>query len=623
MQIQKLIPEAEEREILYVLLSVIALLVSFFEKSNYPIDTAWLAVVLCGFPILKESSIEFFTKYDIKADVLVSLALIASVWIGEIFAAGEIAVIMTIGSMLEEKTVSKAREGIKKLVEMTPQTARLVRNGKEEIIPADDARVGDILRVLAGETIPVDGDIVSGQTSIDQSVMTGESLPVDKGIGDHVFSGTVNQFGTFEMHATEVGEKSSLQRMIRLVESTDAGKAKIVKLADRWATWIVIAALVSAAGTWIITDDIIRAVTILVVFCPCGLVLATPTAIVAGIGNATKYGILVREGDALERLAGVHRVVFDKTGTLTCGEPAVVAVESFDQEISTDDLLSITASAELRSGHPIGKAVLRYFNSSGNKTLQEPSDFEMVSGSGISSVVNNRIVLAGNEKLLQSRTIIIPSEMKKSIDSHKNKGYTLICVAIDNCAVGLIALSDYLREDSCMSIKKIHGMGLASSLFTGDNPQAANHIAGIIGINDVRAQCLPEDKMMLICKYQEKGEHVCMLGDGVNDAPALKVANVGIAMGSVGSDIAIEAADIALVEDDIKHIPHLLGLSHKTMKTIRQNLTFSMGLNFVAIALAMTGMLNPVAGALVHNAGSVLVIINSSLLLNWKLPPVE
>lgn len=615
---KNIIPDSEELELLCVLLSGVALLASFFGKSFFPIDPAWLAVILCGIPILKESSIEFFTNFDIKADVLVSLALIASVWIGEVFAAGEIAVIMTIGAMLEERTVSKARAGIEKLVNLTPQTARLVANGKEEIIPADDVQVDDTLRVLAGETIPVDGVIVSGQTSIDQSVMTGESLPVDKIAEDEVFSGTVNQFGTFEMRATKVGKNSSLQKMIRLVKSTDAGKAKIVRLADRWATWIVIAALVSAAGTWFVTGEIIRAVTILVVFCPCALVLATPTAIVAGIGNATKYGILVREGDALERLATVHRIVFDKTGTVTCGEPAVVAVESFDTDISADELLSITASAELRSGHPLARSIVRYFNLSGKGSLSEPTNFEMVSGSGISSVVDGRTILAGNEQLLNLRSIHIPQEMTISVESYKNEGCTLICVAMDNRAVGLIALSDPLREDSCTSISNIHGMGVASSLFTGDNSHAANHIAGVAGIDDVRSSCLPEDKMKLIGEYQEKGEHVCMLGDGVNDAPALKVANVGIAMGGIGSDIAIEAADIALVGDDIRHIPHLLGLSRKTMRTIKQNLTFSMGLNFVAVILAMAGILNPVAGALVHNAGSVLVIINSSLLLNWR-----
>ena len=300
----------------------------YFKLIPLPFDAAWVAIILCGIPIIMEAVIGLITEFDIKADVLVSLALIASVFIGEDFAAGEVAFIMQLGALLEELTVAKARAGIEKLVRLTPQTARLVKDGTETIIAATDVAVDDILRVLPGETIPVDGVILSGNTSVNQAVMTGESLPVDKTIGDDVSSGTVNQFGTFEMKATKVGEDSSIQRMIRLVQSADAGKAKIVGLADRFATWIVVIALSAAALTWLFTGQIIRAVTILVVFCPCALVLATPTAIMAAIGNATKHGFLVREGDALEKLAKVSKITFDKTGTLTCGTPKVVTAYS-------------------------------------------------------------------------------------------------------------------------------------------------------------------------------------------------------------------------------------------------------------------------------------------------------
>ena len=302
-------------------LSGIAVLLSLFGVRPFPFDMAWVAILLCGVPIILEAAIGLITAFDIKADVLVSLALIASVAIGEDFAAGEVAFIMQLGALLEEITVARARAGIEKLVHLTPQTARVLRDGRETVLPAEQVRVGDVLRVLPGETVPVDGVITAGQTSIDQAVMTGESLPVDKAPGDEVSSGTVNQFGAFEMRASKVGEDSSIQRMIRLVQSADAGKAKIVGLADRWATWIVVIALSAAAITWLVTTEIIRAVTILVVFCPCALVLATPTAIMAAIGNATRHGFLVREGDALERLSRVKRVAFDKTGTLTYGAP--------------------------------------------------------------------------------------------------------------------------------------------------------------------------------------------------------------------------------------------------------------------------------------------------------------
>lgn len=315
------------KEITLLIIGAAAVIASLVGFDPLPFDSAWIAIVLCGVPILCEAAIGLITEFDIKADVLVSLALIASVAIGEYFAAGEVAVIMQLGALLESLTVAKARSGIERLVSITPRTARIVSGGTENVVPAEKVQVNNVVRVLPGETVPVDGVIVSGSTAIDQSVMTGESLPVDKQPGDEVQSGTVNQFGAFEMRATKVGEDSSISRMVRLVESADAGKAKIVRLADRWATWIVVIALASAIITWAVTGEIIRAVTILVVFCPCALVLATPTAIMAAIGNVTRRGILVREGDALERLAQVHRIMFDKTGTLTEGVLRVVAVE--------------------------------------------------------------------------------------------------------------------------------------------------------------------------------------------------------------------------------------------------------------------------------------------------------
>lgn len=317
-----------KKDIPCLVLSGIALIISIFHLVPLPFDAAWVAIILCGLPIVLEAIIGLVAAFDIKADVLVSLALIASVIIGEDFAAGEVAFIMQLGALLEDMTVAKARAGIEKLVHLTPQTARIISEDTEKVVPAEEVLVGDIIRVLPGETVPVDGIIISGQTSINQAVMTGESLPVDKGVGDEVSSGTVNQFGAFEMKAAKVGEDSSIQRMIRLVRSADAGKAKIVGIADCWATWIVVIALTAAALTWIFTGEIIRSVTILVVFCPCALVLATPTAVMAAIGNATRHGFLVREGDALERLAKVGKITFDKTGTLTYGAPKVTAVET-------------------------------------------------------------------------------------------------------------------------------------------------------------------------------------------------------------------------------------------------------------------------------------------------------
>lgn len=344
-----------KKDIACLAVSGIALAASLLHFKPLGADSAWIAIILCGIPIILEAVIGLATEFDIKADVLVSLALIASVIIGEIFAAGEVAFIMQLGALLEDLTVAKARAGIEKLVHLTPRTARRLSGNTQTVIPAEQVGIGDILRVLPGETVPVDGVILNGQTSVNQAVMTGESLPVDKTVGDDVFSGTVNQFGSFDMKATKVGDDSSIQRMIKLVQSVDAGKAKIVGIADRRVTWIVIIALTAAALTWMVSGQIIRAVTILVVFCPCALVLATPTAIMAAIGNATKHGFLVREGDALERLASVSNITFDKTGTLTYGTPEVVAVVSCSAEWTKQELYRLSASAELRSEHPLAR----------------------------------------------------------------------------------------------------------------------------------------------------------------------------------------------------------------------------------------------------------------------------
>ena len=603
-----------KKEIVFLIISGIALIVSIFGWNPLPFDAAWIAIILCGIPIVVEAIIGLITAFDIKADVLVSLALIASICIGEDFAAGEVAFIMQLGALLEDLTVAKARAGIEKLVHLTPQTARVISDGTEKIIPAEQVKIDDVIRVLPGETVPVDGIILSGETSVNQAVMTGESLPVDKSAGDEVSSGTVNQFGAFEMKATKVGEDSSIQRMIRLVQSADAGKAKIVGLADRWATWIVVIALTAAALTWMISGEIIRAVTILVVFCPCALVLATPTAIMAAIGNATKHGFLVRQGDALERLAKVTKITFDKTGTLTYGTPMVTAVESVS-DYSQDEIYSLTAAAEQMSEHPLGKAIVRCY---GTKP-PIADEFKMIPGEGVSAVINGRRVLAGNLKFISKNTAdgsVQPLET--SAENYLNQGCTVIYVAIDEKPAGYLALSDTIREDGRQMVEALNQIGVQPVLLTGDHQNAAEAIAGQLGIREVHANCLPEDKLRQIDTYQKNGNSVCMIGDGINDAPALKKANVGIAMGGVGSDIAVEAADIALVDDEIKELPHLVSLSKRMMKTIKINLTFSMGLNFLAITLAITGLLGPVIGALVHNAGSVLVIINSALLLTWK-----
>lgn len=615
----KLFKSETQKTVTFIIISSICLFMSLIQSVDELLhfNLSWVAIILCGLPIIKEAATCLYEEFDIKADVLVSLALIASVIIGEIFAAGEISVIMTIGALLEDLTVQKAKSGIENLVKLTPKQARIIRDNKEIMINADDIKIGDIVRVIAGETIPVDGVIIKGQGSIDESIMNGESLPVDKYVGDDVLSGTINQYSTFDIKATKTSQDSSLKRMIKLVKEADSKKAPIVSLTDRWATWIVVIALVSSIGTYLVTHQILRSVTILVVFCPCALVLATPTAIMASIGNASKYGMLIKGGDVVERLSKIKNIAFDKTGTLTYGKLSVVEYKSFNPEYDDEALLKILASVEAYSEHPLGKAIISYYKEN-NEELLDIQNFTVNPGKGITANLGEKSISVGNLKLIKDVDINLNKDIINISEEFTKKGCTVIYLSIDNKLIGYVALSDILREEAKEVISYIKSQKINPVMLTGDNKNSAQNIASIVGIDDINPSLLPEDKMNIIKNLEDSKSPTCMIGDGVNDALALKYSSVGISMGAIGSDIAIEASDIALASDDIKNIPYLLYLSKKTMKTIKLNVTFSLALNFLAIILAMTGILNPVVGALVHNLGSVFVILNSAKLLKTR-----
>ena len=615
----KLFKSETQKTVTFIIISSICLFMSLIQSVDELLhfNLSWVAIILCGLPIIKEAATCLYEEFDIKADVLVSLALIASVIIGEIFAAGEISVIMTIGALLEDLTVQKAKSGIENLVKLTPKQARIIRDNKEIMINADDIEIGDIVRVIAGETIPVDGVIIKGQGSIDESIMNGESLPVDKYVGDDVLSGTINQYSTFDIKATKTSQDSSLKRMIKLVKEADSKKAPIVSLTDKWATWIVVIALVSSIGTYLVTHQILRSVTILVVFCPCALVLATPTAIMAGIGNASKYGMLIKGGDVVERLSKIKNIAFDKTGTLTYGKLSVVEYKSFCPKYDDEAFLKILASVEAYSEHPLGKAITSYYKEN-NEELLDIQNFTVNPGKGITANLGEKSILVGNLKLIKDVDINLNKDIINISEEFTKKGCTVIYLSIDNKLIGYVALSDILREEAKEVISYIKSQKINPIMLTGDNKNSAQNIASIVGIDDIHPSLLPEDKMNIIKNLEDSKSPTCMIGDGVNDALALKYSSVGISMGSIGSDIAIEASDIALASDDIKNIPYLLYLSKKTMKTIKLNITFSLALNFLAIILAITGILNPVVGALVHNLGSVFVILNSAKLLKTR-----
>ena len=615
----KLFKSETQKTVTFIIISSICLFMSLIQSVDELLhfNLSWVSIILCGLPIIKEAATCLYEEFDIKADVLVSLALIASVIIGEIFAAGEISVIMTIGALLEDLTVQKAQSGIENLVKLTPKQARIIIDNKEIMINADDIEIGDIVRVIAGETIPVDGVIIKGQGSIDESIMNGESLPVDKYVGDDVLSGTINQYSTFDVKATKTSQDSSLKRMIKLVKEADSKKAPIVSLTDRWATWIVVIALVSSIGTYLVTHQILRSVTILVVFCPCALVLATPTAIMAGIGNASKYGMLIKGGDVVERLSKIKNIAFDKTGTLTYGKLSVVEYKSFNPEYDDEALLKILASVEAYSEHPLGKAIISYYKEN-NEELLDIQNFTVNPGKGITANLGEKSILVGNLKLIKDVDINLNKDIINISEEFTKKGCTVIYLSIDNKLIGYVALSDILREEAKEVISYIKSQKINPVMLTGDNKNSAQNIASIVGIDDINPSLLPEDKMNIIKNLEDSKSPTCMIGDGVNDALALKYSSVGISMGAIGSDIAIEASDIALASDDIKNIPYLLYLSKKTMKTIKLNVTFLLALKFLAIILAMTGILNPVVGALVHNLGSVFVILNSAKLLKTR-----
>lgn len=585
------------------------------------LNPAWIPAVVSGFPVIYYAVYMLITGKGISritSALLISIAMIASIIIGDIFAAGEIAFIMAIGEILEEKTTARARKGLKKLIGLAPQQGRRIKNGAEEMISAEEIMKGDILRVLPGETIPVDGEIISGQTSVDQSVMTGESLPVDKEVGDNVYCGTINRFGSVDIKATSVGEDSSLQKLIRMVKDAEENQAPMQRTADKWASWLVPLAMVIALIAGIAKQDVIVAVTVLVVFCPCALVLATPTAIMAAIGQATKHGVIIKSGEALEKMNSVDVVAFDKTGTLTHGRLEVSDVLSVDSAFTADELLALTASAEALSEHPLGKAITVYARKN-NVTLSEAIDFRMEAGKGISAQVGGKLLTCGSEKYLCEKGIELTGEASARLEAFRSEGKASVITAVDGKVAGVIALSDVLRENAAEMTSELASAGVDTVLLTGDNRRTAAYFAEQAGISQVRAELLPEEKVSSIVEIQSKGRNVCMIGDGVNDAPALKTACVGVAMGGMGSDIAVEAADIALMSDDISCIPYLKRLSKATVNTIRFSISLSLLINFAAIILSVLELLNPTTGALVHNVGSVFVVLIAALLYDRKL----
>lgn len=587
---------------------------------SLPVDPAWVTVIISGIPLLYLAVSRIIYNpgiSKISSALLITIAMIAAICIGDLFAAGEVAFIMAIGEILEDMTTGRAKKGLNKLISLAPTKGRRIVNGKEEMVPAEEIKIDDIIRILPGETIPVDGIIESGRTSVDQSVMTGESIPIDKSAGDEVFCATINCFGAIDVRATKVGENSSLQKLIRMVKEAENKKAPMARIADKCASWLVPVALLIAVVTGIVTMDITRAVTVLVVFCPCALVLATPTAIMAGIGQATKHGVIIKSGEALEKMGKVDTIAFDKTGTLTYGKLQVSDIITFVNEVTENELLAIVASAESKSEHPLGKAIVSCAKEK-EIQLSDCLDFKMFAGRGIYAKINGKKILCGNERFFAEQNIIPQNEISKQLDTLRSQGKASVLVAAENKFIGVVSLSDILRPEAAGMVERLKKMNTNTVLLTGDSKLTAEYFGKKSGIGNVRSELLPEKKVENIIALQKENHTVCMIGDGVNDAPALKTANVGVAMGSMGSDIAVEAADIALMSDDLSKIPYLKRLSRAAVKTIKLSITLSMCINILAVVLSVAGILNPTTGALVHNAGSCFVVLIAALLYDRK-----
>ena len=610
---------------LFLLLDGVPHLIEEFGGQNpiqniFSFEPSWITVVICGFPLVYLSIRRIVYNKGISkisSALLISMAMFAAIAIGDIFAAGEVAFIMALGALLEESTTERAKKGLKKLISLAPVKGRKLQDNKEIMISVESIHSGDYLRILPGETIPVDGRIINGETTVDQSIMTGESIPVDKTIDDDVFGGTINCFGAIDIIATKVGEDSSIQKMIQLIRDAEQKQAPIQRIADTVASRLVPIALMIACIGYLVTGNIIVGVTVLVVFCPCALVLATPTAVMAAIGQATKHGVIIKSGEILETMGKVDTMAFDKTGTLTCGQLSVQSILVVDTDYSEVDILQLAASAEAKSEHPIGKAIVSHAIHQDLEILDTTS-FTMFVGRGIIAVINGVKLYCGHERFLEEHNIIVDERVQQNVNTYRSEGKVSIIIADKDHIIGIITLSDTMRRDTADMLSAVSSLAMKTVLLTGDSKETATYIGKKAGISEIHAELLPGEKVSIIEELQGKHHKVCMVGDGINDAPAMKTADVSIAMGSIGSDIAIETADIALMSEDLSKIPYIKRLSDATIRTIKFSIALSMAINCIAIILSLLEVLTPTTGALVHNVGSCLVVLIAARLYDRK-----
>ncbi|MBU1627569.1 cation-translocating P-type ATPase, partial [bacterium] len=593
------------------LLALISFLIEmdYEEKSIVASIFAIASVIINGVPIIW-GAINGIYERRVNVDELVSIAIIASLIKGEFVTAAVVSFVMVLGALIEEITSESARKAIHALVKISPQMANLIKDGEIQTISIEKIKVGHILLVKPGERIPVDGEIRAGITAVDESSMTGEPIPKEKTIGDEVFAGSLNQNGVIEIKTNKVGEDTTLGKIIKLVSESEAYKPETIKIIDKYASWFTPTILACAALAWFLTGVSDRAITVLIVGCPCALILATPTAIVAAISRAAKSGILVKGGRYLEDMGKAKVLLFDKTGTLTEGSPRVENIFVFGGH-EEKDLLSKAASVEQNSTHPLARAIIKAAQYAKITIIKAEELFNEI-GLGIRGIVNGNLVEVGST-YFSGGISSLPEEFKVPVENIKKKGATPLVVYQDKIALGVISVSDHVRELADKTIRSLRKLGIKNiGILSGDHEGSVKLVAKSVGITDFWFSLNPHAKLEVIRKFQNSGNMVIFVGDGINDAPALTTANVGIAMGATGTDVALETADIALMNDDITKLPYLIKLSRRMIKTIKWNIAFGMVFNAFAVIASGSGYLTPIMGAVVHNIGSVLVVLSSA-----------
>ncbi len=586
------------------------------QKEWLGFDLAIIPMLLGGAFITYNALIATIKTRRITAGTLVVFALVGSAYVEEYLAGAIVALMMIAGEFLEGITLEKTRNSVRELVALVPETAQVQRDDDWHEVPIREITPDDYVLVRPGERVPVDGVIEKGNAAVDESTLTGESMPIDKSPGDKVFAGTLNQMGALEIRVEKVGASSTLGRIIEIIYKAQQNKGHTQRVADRFAQYFTPAILLICAGVWFTTHELIRVMSILVIACPCALVLATPTAVVAAVGNAAKRGILIKGGVMLEAAARVRALIFDKTGTITRGSPKVVAIESFSSH-TPEQILALAASVEARSEHPIAQSIL---DEARKRSLSfAPSEsFEQIFGVGVRS----EDLWVGNARVLDQLSNSDREQARRFMDAQEQMGHTALLVVNDGVLAGGLALADTIRPGAANVIKQLRTIGIERILMlTGDNERTAAEIARQVGITEFEAGLLPEDKLDRVEQMRAQGIPVAMLGDGVNDAPALMLADVGIAMGAAGTDIAIESAGIALMGNDLERLPELFSLSRRTLRIIQQNIwVFAVGVNVIGITLASSGLLSPIAAAVIHNVSSLFVVLNSARLLSFRTP---